>query len=173
MRPAQGRMFVGLRNPGCDRRLISEIEIGQSRRFPEGAGGGKNFFCVSRNGGIATSFASQEPGEKRYPGRFAPPWRGRIFPLTNPSPQRRFCGAGTSCVRGSVARVVGTRSTSQKVSFCERHPVLGKKATITPHNLWFFSQSQRGKARSKTRVFVKCTDIFEDMPLSLQPIKRD
>ena len=39
MRPAQGRMFVGLRNPGCDRRLISEIEIGRSRRFPEGAGG--------------------------------------------------------------------------------------------------------------------------------------
>jgi hypothetical protein len=43
MRPAQGRMFVGLRNLGCDRRLISEIEIGQSRRFPKGAGGGKNF----------------------------------------------------------------------------------------------------------------------------------
>ncbi len=66
--------------------VVCEIEIGQSRRFPEGAGGGKNFFCVSRNGGIATSFASQEPGEKRYPGRFAPPWRGRIFPLTNPRP---------------------------------------------------------------------------------------
>ncbi len=45
VRPAQGRMFVGSRNPGCDRRLISEIEIGQSRRFPEGAGGGKKLRC--------------------------------------------------------------------------------------------------------------------------------
>ena len=39
---------------GRSYNVLYEIEIGQSRRFPEGAGGGKNF-GVSRNDSIATS----------------------------------------------------------------------------------------------------------------------
>lgn len=41
---------------------MGEIEIGQSRRFPEGAGGRKLLSSASRSKPIATSFVSQELG---------------------------------------------------------------------------------------------------------------
>ena len=79
MRPAQGRMFVGLRNPGCDRRLISEIEIGQSRRFPEGAGGGKNFVVFQGMVESLTHLPLKSPGRKDTPGDSRHPGVGESF----------------------------------------------------------------------------------------------